>query len=42
MQVPVPDMTELAENTIWPDVENRIVDLIGRTSTIVFANSRRH
>lgn len=42
VQVPVPDMTELAENTIWPDVENRIVDLIeAHTSTIVFANSRR-
>ena len=42
VQVPVPDMTDLAENTIWPDVENRIVDLIGaHTSTIVFANSRR-
>ncbi len=35
-------MTDLAENTIWPDVENRITDLIeAHTSTIVFANSRR-
>ena len=42
VQVPVPDMTELADNTIWPDVENRIVDLIGaHNSTIVFVNSRR-
>lgn len=42
VQVPVPDMTDLAENTIWPDVENRIADLIeAHTSTIVFANSRR-
>ena len=42
VQVPVPDMTNLENNTIWPDVENRIVDLIeAHTSTIVFANSRR-
>ncbi len=42
VQVPVPDMANLENNTIWPDVENRIVDLIeGHRSTIVFANSRR-
>ncbi|MEI7717535.1 MAG: DEAD/DEAH box helicase, partial [Mycobacterium sp.] len=42
VQVPVPDMTNLENNTIWPDVEKRIVDLIeAHTSTIVFANSRR-
>ena len=42
VQVPVPDMTNLENNTIWPDVETRIVDLIeSHTSTIVFANSRR-
>ena len=42
MQVPVPDMANLANNTIWPDVENRLVDLIeSHNSTIVFANSRR-
>ena len=42
VQVPVPDMANLENNTIWPDVENRIVDLIGaHNSTIVFANSRR-
>ncbi|WP_313673932.1 DEAD/DEAH box helicase [Mycolicibacterium sp.] len=42
VQVPVPDMTNLENNTIWPDVEARIVDLIEtHTSTIVFANSRR-
>ena len=42
VQVPVPDMANLENNTIWPDVENRIVDLIeSHTSTIVFANSRR-
>ena len=42
VQVPVADMANLENNTIWPDVENRIVDLIeGHTSTIVFANSRR-
>ena len=42
VQVPVPDMANLENNTIWPDVENRIVDLIeAHTSTIVFANSRR-
>ena len=42
VQVPVPDMANLANNTIWPDVENRIVDLIeAHTSTLVFANSRR-
>ena len=42
VQVPVPDMANLENNTIWPDVEARIVDLIdAHTSTIVFANSRR-
>ena len=42
VQVPVPDMTNLAENSIWPDVEARLVDLIeAHSSTIVFANSRR-
>ena len=42
VQVPVPDMANLDNNTIWPDVENRIVDLIeSHNSTIVFANSRR-
>jgi ATP-dependent helicase Lhr and Lhr-like helicase len=42
VQVPVPDMANLAENTIWPDVEARLVDLIEtHHSTIVFANSRR-
>ncbi|MBU3706909.1 MAG: DEAD/DEAH box helicase, partial [Mycobacterium sp.] len=42
VQVPVPDMANLENNTIWPDVEARIVDLIeSHTSTIVFANSRR-
>jgi ATP-dependent Lhr-like helicase len=40
--VPVPDMANLENNTIWPDVEERIVDLIeAHTSSIVFANSRR-
>ena len=42
VQVPVPDMANLDNNTIWPDVEARIVDLIeAHASTIVFANSRR-
>jgi ATP-dependent Lhr-like helicase len=42
VQVPVPDMANLVENSIWPDVEGRIVDLIeAHNSTIVFANSRR-
>ena len=42
VQVPVPDMTNLASNSIWPDVEARLVDLIeAHNSTIVFANSRR-
>ncbi|MGW0162696.1 ATP-dependent helicase [Mycobacterium sp. NPDC003323] len=42
VQVPVPDMTNLAEGSIWPDVEQRIVDLIEtHRSSIVFANSRR-
>ena len=42
VQVPVPDMANLADNTIWPDVEQRIVDLIeAHNSSIVFANSRR-
>jgi ATP-dependent helicase Lhr and Lhr-like helicase len=42
VQVPVPDMANLENNTIWPDVEARIVDLVeAHHSTIVFANSRR-
>lgn len=42
VQVPVPDMANLENNTIWPDVEERIVDLIeAHQSSIVFANSRR-
>ena len=42
VQVPVPDMANLVENSIWPDVEGQIVDLIeSHNSTIVFANSRR-
>lgn len=42
VQVPVPDMANLENNTIWPDVEERIVDLIeAHTSSIVFTNSRR-
>ncbi len=42
VQVPVPDMTDPEANTIWPDVEARIADLIeSHTSSIVFANSRR-
>src|SRR5258705_2734408 len=42
VEVPVPDMANLENNTIWPDVEARIVDLIGaHRSSIVFANSRR-
>lgn len=42
VQVPVPDMANLASNSIWPDVEARLVDLIeAHNSTIVFANSRR-
>lgn len=49
--VPVEDLGELAstpspdderQGSIWPHVEERIVDLVqGATSTIVFANSRR-
>jgi ATP-dependent helicase Lhr and Lhr-like helicase len=42
VQVPVPDMANLAGNSIWPDVEARLVDLVEtHNSTIVFANSRR-
>ncbi|MGH3530715.1 MAG: DEAD/DEAH box helicase, partial [Mycobacterium sp.] len=42
VQVPVPDMANLADNTIWPDVEARLADLIEtHNSTIVFTNSRR-
>jgi ATP-dependent Lhr-like helicase len=42
VQVPVPDMANLENNSIWPDVEARIVDLIeAHRSSIVFANSRR-
>ncbi|UXA14901.1 ATP-dependent helicase [Mycobacterium sp. SMC-8] len=42
VQVPVPDMANLEGNSIWPEVEQRIVDLIeAHNSSIVFANSRR-
>ena len=42
VQVPVPDMANPAEGTIWPEVEERIVDLIeAHRTSIVFANSRR-
>jgi ATP-dependent Lhr-like helicase len=42
VQVPVPDMANLATPSIWPDVEARLVDLVeSHNSTIVFANSRR-
>ena len=42
VQVPVPDMANLANPSIWPDVEARLVDLVeSHNSTIVFANSRR-
>ncbi|HYO02414.1 MAG TPA: ATP-dependent helicase [Mycobacterium sp.] len=42
VHVPVPDMANLENNSIWPDVEERIVDLIeAHQSSIVFANSRR-
>ena len=42
VQVPVPDMANLDNNSIWPDVEERIVDLVeAHRSSIVFANSRR-
>jgi ATP-dependent Lhr-like helicase len=42
VQVPVPDMVNPEDNTIWPEVEARIADLIeSHTSSIVFANSRR-
>ncbi|MBS1692190.1 MAG: ATP-dependent helicase [Actinobacteria bacterium] len=42
VQVPVPDMANPENTSIWPDVEERIVDLIeSHRSTIVFANSRR-
>ena len=42
VQVPVPDMANLENNSIWPDVEASLVDLIeAHNSTIVFANSRR-
>ncbi|MEB3069959.1 DNA glycosylase AlkZ-like family protein [[Mycobacterium] vasticus] len=42
VQVPVPDMAAPAEGTVWPEVEERIVDLIeAHHSSIVFANSRR-
>ncbi len=42
VHVPVPDMANLDNNSIWPDVEERIVDLVeAHNSSIVFANSRR-
>ncbi len=51
--VPVPDMADLARDrtadddperihSIWPDIEERLVDLVlDHASTLVFANSRR-
>ncbi|KAA8968278.1 DEAD/DEAH box helicase [Mycobacterium sp.] len=42
VQVPVPDLADLADHSIWPDVEARLVELIDvHHSTIVFVNSRR-
>ncbi|MBS4728988.1 ATP-dependent helicase [Mycobacterium sp. SM1] len=42
VQVPVPDMANLANHTLWPDVEARLAELIeSHNSTIVFTNSRR-
>jgi ATP-dependent Lhr-like helicase len=42
VQVPIPDMANLENGSIWPDVEARLVDLVeAHNSTIVFANSRR-
>ena len=42
VQVPVPDLANLETPSLWPDVEERIVDLIeAHRSSIVFANSRR-
>jgi ATP-dependent Lhr-like helicase len=42
VQVPVPDMANPAEGSVWPEVEERVVDLIeAHRSSIVFANSRR-
>ena len=42
VQVPVPDMAAPTAGSIWPDVEERIVDLIeAHNSSIVFTNSRR-
>ncbi len=42
VQVPVPDMANLENNSIWPDIEQRVVDLIeAHRSSIVFTNSRR-
>lgn len=42
VQVPVPDMANPADGSVWPEVEERVVDLIeAHRSSIVFANSRR-
>ncbi len=42
VQVPIPDMANLDNGSIWPDVEAQLVDLVeAHNSTIVFANSRR-
>jgi len=42
VQVPIPDMANLDNGSIWPDVEAQLVDLVEtHNSTIVFANSRR-
>ncbi len=42
VQVPIPDMANLENGSIWPDVEAQLVNLVeSHNSTIVFANSRR-
>ena len=42
VQVPIPDMANLENGSIWPDVEAQLVDLVeSHNSTIVFTNSRR-
>src|SRR5690554_2175603 len=40
--LPVPNLRELPENTVWPSIYNKISELIrGHRTTLVFVNNRR-
>lgn len=43
IEIPVKDLRSLKELTIWPEIFNRLVELIDRNkSTLIFVNNRRH